>query len=427
MNLLVWAYLSFYFINYVDVHLGIFTLTIRDTILSFIPLLGLKQILTDPPFRKRILPILIFFTAINMISIIYILLNFSFPISTILKRTLVQYFKHLLIVFELYIGFRLFYYVTPKEFVRLQTTLAVILGLLGLYQIFAEAAGLPSWGISTFRDEEIGATETGVRPNSLLGEPKYFAAYMALCCYLCYLLNFYSLRSKSFLLPTFLMSLFLWYMTQSGNGILAALTIVSVSYFLSGVNFYLKVGLGFFITFGAFYVWENAEQFLVRPSHKLLVTALKQGTFAQFTLLLDDLVRLPLMAFAKYTTFVWMGFGLGLLTFYATEFLQFAKWKTAGWIDSNINLISNISNYGLIFLIFLVYFMTSNFLKARDRKTVSPEVNLTTKYLYYSFLVGLFVSGRHTALIFLAIGYMMSTTLDLEEQIPQDEHRLDPG
>lgn len=140
----------------------------------------------------------------------------------------------------------------------------------------------------------------------------------------------------------------------------------------------------------------------------------------------ETFVRLPLMAFAKYTTFVWMGFGLGLLTFYATEFLQFAKWKSAGWIDSNISLISNISNYGLIFLIFLVYFMTNNFLKARGRENVSPEVNLTTKYLYYSFLVGLFVSGRHTALIFLGIGYMMSTNLDLEEQIPQEEDRREP-
>lgn len=424
MRILVWAYLLTYFINFLEFNLIVFTLTIRDSILMILPFVGLKSMLSDVPFRRRITPIILLFSLVSFFSSVYILLTFQVPFILLVKRIVVQSFKHLLILFEVYIGFRLFWYIRPKQFVTLQMNLGIFFALLGLYQVLAHFSGLPYWGISTERAGIVAISDAGLRPNSLLGEPKEFAAYLTICLYLSYLLKAYKLAPV--ITNTFWITVYgyLWYLTQSGNGILSGVLIVSLSYVLSNINLYVKVFTGFLSAAFVVYFWENAENLAARPNHRSMITALKMGTLDQFVLLLDDLVRLPLMAFAKYTTMVFTGFGIGLLTFYANEFLIYAVWKSGGWIDSNISLLSSVSNYGLLFVLFLIFFMTSKFLAVRDRKTVSSWVNLTTKYLYYSFMIGFLVSGRQTALLFFAIGYIMSTTLPVEEQVPDEEDRL---
>lgn len=351
---------------------------------------------------NSLLMFFVFFSSI--ISITYIWLNFEYSMSAVLHRFEIQLFRFIFILFDIYIGLKLFEYLDEKTVIKILLSSIILIVLLALYQNIAYMYNLPLWGLYFSHNEKFAIDSiTGYRNSSLCGEPKYLSVYMAVAFF------FVKDLSKKYLKKIFayllmVLILFVFLKTSSANGLLAFLILIAINIYLySRKIFYVSILLIPILS----YLFLNYYEYIIfRPSHLLILDAIMNSSIDMSYM--DDLVYLPWLSWINFSFMLPLGYGLGLLHYYAANFIYMAKWfnLNEGYIDSNVALLSYISNFGIILIlivfIFFIYSMNKNLIFFKYGNS-----NILIKYSIYTFFVGLFIGGNITTMLFISIGIML--------------------
>jgi hypothetical protein len=354
---------------------------------------------------QTLILLLFYIFAAFMLSILYIYSHFDYNLTFVINRFETQFIRFIFMMTEVYIGFKILSYISEKKLISLLFYSLLVTIVLAIYQNIAYKYNLPMWGLFFSHNDKFAIDPvTGFRNNALSGEPKYLSVYMAISLFMLYdLSTFYIKKIYAYVLIALVVFIFL--NTSSANGLIAFFVL-----FL--LNIYLKNKKIFFISLlglpSLTYLFlNNYELFIFRPSHLLLLDALTSGSLSMS--MMDDLVFLPYLAWLNYDLMLPFGFGLGLLHFYAANFIDEAKWfhlSAEEYIDSNVALISYISNFGLILVTLLVLYMLYSvhknliFFKELERQ-------MLIKFSIYSFFVGLLIGGNLTVMMFFSIGLMI--------------------
>jgi uncharacterized integral membrane protein len=104
-----------------------------------------------------------------------------------------------------------------------------------------------------------------------------------------------------------------------------------------------------------------------------------------------------------------IGFGPGLMHFFASRYMDQATWLTGTtYIEGNVGAIMYISNYGLfVFLALFVYV----FRKARQNfSLLGIESDRPIQmYILSSFVLGAAIAGNVSCPFYLSIGWILGT------------------
>ncbi|WP_133152836.1 hypothetical protein [Vibrio breoganii] len=270
---------------------------------------------------------------------------------------------------------------------------------IGFLQFALYSLNLPYWNLSLNRNFSAIDSYLGFRPSGLLGEPKYLSVFIAMALFINFKASGFK-KAHNVLLSLAL--IFLFYKTGSGNGILAFIlgSIITYSFFTSR-QFVIIKALCIFsvILFLAIYF---KDYIFVRESHQKILTNIFDLSYQ------DDLVKLPIYAWLANLQYVVLGWGYGLIHYFSLEFLPLADWFELryGYIDSNIGLISFISNFGVTGLMIFCY----AFVKAKKvNRSFDMFVLLLTSY------ITIFVGASHTYPSYLIMGYIFSVSRSLAD------------
>lgn len=246
--------------------------------------------------------------------------------------------------------------------------------IIGLYQIVAIKFDMPNWGLRFDKSSYAFDVDFGQRINSLIGEPKYFAILLSIT------IGFYAYKLMRHQINIFgvffiISSFVCLFYTASGLGFFAAAfsIVFSVIYAMKDSTRNAKALVFVFSLFVVFCFFSYFyDGFLTRQSHKDLVDNF--STSLSFIFLLDDFVKLPLVAWIHHPFYLLSGFGFGLIHFFAIKYIYLADWfePEFGYIDSNIGVISQISNFGVIITILYII----SIFKLVSRLDVKNEIKL---------------------------------------------------
>jgi hypothetical protein len=339
-----------------------------------------------------------------VLSIVYIYSHFDYNLTFVINRFETQLIRFVLIMTEVYIGFKILSYLSEKKLIALLFYSLLVTIVLAIYQNIAYKYNLPMWGLFFSHNDKFAIDQvTGFRNNALLGEPKYLSVYMAVSLFMLYdLSTFYIKKIYAYILLA--LAVFIFLNTSSANGLIAFFILFLLNIYIKNKKIFFILLLG--LPSLTYLFLNNYELFIFRPSHLLLLDALTSGSLNMS--MMDDLVFLPYLAWLNYDFMLPFGFGLGLLHFYAANFIDEARWfnLSAGYIDSNVALISYISNFGLILVtlsvLYMLYSVHKNLIFFKEL-----ERQMLIKFSIYSFFVGLLIGGNLTVMMFFSIGLII--------------------
>ncbi|PCJ20650.1 MAG: hypothetical protein COB02_03755 [Candidatus Cloacimonadota bacterium] len=374
----------------------------------FITIVGLKTVISDKEFRRVVFPFLLFIFLITNLSGLYLLGVKGVPFISLMKRLIIQSFRFLLSVLEIYLGFSFLNYIKAEQFIKIQYFLMRILIGAGIYQFIAFHIKLPYWGLSMTRSIIAPSATYGIRPNSFIGEPKTFAIFslMALT-FFAYSYMYKKISLSSFFI-WFILSLFCFIRAESGNGILGVVLLLLIHFLIYDMNYYLKVvicGAGLWM---AYFIFSQPDLFFSRNLEILL--ALSHLDFNTLLYSMDDLVLLPFLALIGNKICIFLGFGYGLLTFYASDYMEYSTWliKFAGTsfnIDSNVEVLGIVCNYGVLLMLLSCLFVIKK-KKELTRSCIDSDLLVISGFLFNCFFLGLFIAGNKVGLYF-SLGFFL--------------------
>ena len=122
---------------------------------------------------------------------------------------------------------------------------------------------------------------------------------------------------------------------------------------------------------------------------------------------LDDLIALPLMAWRDNIWNLLIGFGPGLMHFFAHAHMGSATWLTDEiYIEGNVSSITFISNFGLIMFMILFVFFARRGWFIMNRK-IELEWLSVNSFFVSSFFVGALIGGNTSIPFFLSLGWIL--------------------
>ncbi|MFA5329307.1 MAG: hypothetical protein WC384_16050 [Prolixibacteraceae bacterium] len=388
---------------FIIVHFGLFYPIIK----IFIAILGGIKIITSiakhkerkfilSPFTKSLSLVYFYYVVYSIFCFLIIL--YLFPYSGVFPRFVTQQFSMGLLFFQIYLGYQIALKLEPIEINKIFQKIIYFISFIAIYQIIANYTGLPYIG------KYVMDSNFGLRISSLSGEPKHFSSILVLAIFSLKDRIMNDITKHKFYLTIFLILLiYLFLRTGSGNGYLSLFIITIMSIYLWRPKLLLIACLIFSV--GILWFLNNYEIFNLRASHVMIIESIK--SFKLSLLVWDDLVALPLMSWIKYPFFLVSGFGFNLNHFFAYEFMNYATWLDGiKYIDSNISIISIISNFGVILPITLFIYITNSTQKILKTQA-SDEVKLMVRFAYYTFTIGLFVAGNVSILFFGSIGILL--------------------
>jgi hypothetical protein len=296
-------------------------------------------------------------------------------------------------LFQLASGYHLAKYIKVRTVQRaIYWGFAVTIIVCG-YQVVAEQLGLPYIGI------------LAVDP----AEPKGLAVYLLTVVPL--LLVSDGVR-RSTLIPPFPqligigLALYFFFQTVSANGYLSAAILLAM-YFLAFTSARRAI-LGICLLLAALMVVPGYQlsEVQMRASHQGLLDNLQNLDLG----LLDDLIVLPLITWRAYPLGLLIGFGPGLLHFFAWQYVDQGVWLLPGtYIDGAIGAIKYPSDFGLIEASILFAYI---FRKARHMfvATGADELRPLKVFFLSTFVLGALVGGNVTGPLFLAVGWILGTS-----------------
>ncbi|MCO4781902.1 MAG: hypothetical protein KC646_06215 [Candidatus Cloacimonetes bacterium] len=419
MRFLLLLYLYCFNFNYFRFSLIIMSAYPKDVCLMVITAVGLKRVVSDRDFRSVIFPFLLIIFLITNLSSLYLLVEKGVPFPSLVKRLVIQSFRFLLGVLEIYLGFAFLNYIKTEQYLKLQYFLMRLLIGAGVYQFIAfHSGGLPYWGLAINRSIIAPSANYGIRPNSFIGEPKTFAVFaiVALSFFL-YMYMYEKISLSSFVIWGAL-SLFCFVRAESGNGILGVVILLSIHFLISRVNYYFKAFICCAGLYLGYMVFSQPELFFSRNLSVLI--AFSNLDFNTLLYSMDDLILLPVLALIGNKICIFFGFGYGLLTFYANDYMEYSSWliKYAGTnfnIDSNVAVLGFICNYGVLLMLLACTFVV----KQKQRLAAEckdTDLLVISSFLFNCFFLGLFITGNKVALYFSLGFFLRLNSLLLEKK-----------
>ena len=301
------------------------------------------------------LVILIFLLVNSIVSLFYIDTYFSYPLNETIQRFAMQIFRLILFTLQIYLGFIILKVMNKKLFIKILLYSIVLTVVLALYQNIAFRYNLPMWGLYLMDNEKLAIDiVAGFRNSALCGEPKYLAVYMAVALF--FVKDISKGKSQIYYYPLFLVILYVFFKASSANGMMALLLLLIITLYIDYKKLFYIMLLSTPILATIFV--QYYEYIILRPSHLRLIESLINSSLDMSQM--DDLVYLPWLSWKEYSFMLPFGFGLGLMHYYAAEFIAQATWFNInkGYIDSNIAIMSYISNFGIILYLLIILFFT---------------------------------------------------------------------
>lgn len=277
----------------------------------------------------------------------------------------------------------------------------IFMFLMCLYQTYSESLGLPYLGNYAYD------LTVGLRPSGLAGEPKYLASYYSLIIFFI----FFDLIDLKFATHITLIntikfigligSVYYFLMASSGNGYLSFF-IVGLIYF-NEMRSWIKLILGPAIFVFLFWLKDEliSGGLKTRESHQNIFENINNIDLTLF----DDLIALPLMAWRDNLFNFLIGFGPGLMHFFALRYISYATWLTNDtYIEGNIAAITFISNFGVILFLILFIFFTKRSLIILHSNSQSRILNM---FFVSCFLVGALIQGNVSVPFYLSLGWIL--------------------
>jgi hypothetical protein len=411
-------------VNVVFVYLGLLTGLYKIYLLFFFSLysvlFSVKRVYLKSINRiilSKLCLIYGFFFFTGLFSLFFILLEFNYVYSNVLNRYLIQNISLILVFFQVYLGFLLLQYVRYAELLKVFEIIIVFLLAISIYQLVAFNTGFSYIGL--YVKDEL----SGLRPSSFSGEPKHFSVFLVLSLFFLKDLLWYSHKKQTKIIYLFAISsvFYMFLMTKSGNGYLSFVVLLVFVLFNKNIKIFT---VGFIVIAGMLVLFMNGyEEVSLRPSHLAIFNAIKYGDVQLFSLL-DDLIVLPIMAWVENPSFLFFGFGKGLMHFYASKFMEHATWLDGStYIVGNIALISNVSNFGIIFSGTLLYYLNSVYVKLFKKSTNVVEKRLLN-FLMYNFVIGFFIGGNTAIFFYGSIGGMLYLKSSNKEMTNENTYNM---
>lgn len=321
-------------------------------------------------------------------------------LAELLARVGGQQVAMLLGFFQIICGFFMAHRYGDKQLRRAIMIPFIVIICVAAYQLIALATGLP------FIGKLVDDRFVGLRPSSLAVEPKYLASYLAcIIFYLGFRLFETSFAARSVVCIFLVAALYFFVAAASANGaIIFVLLLALLLLVLPGRwrwSFILLAVLGLQAALLQF----DAESLGLRETHKDLITNISAIELS----LLDDLIALPVLAWMDNPGKVMVGFGPGLMHFFATQYSQYATWWVGeSYIEGNVSFLMYASNFGLLLYLVLLIAITVAAV-ARVRR---PPLNASTATGFFfasSFIAGAVVTGNISVPFFVAIGWIFGS------------------
>jgi hypothetical protein len=366
------------------------------------------QILDKGRLRQiYIWSVILFFHAIlcSLISWTILLENGDASGVEILYRNGAQLGSLLLAFFQIGCGFHMAKYISPHRIrIAIYTTFWMTLGLC-VYQNLAYSLDLRYVGTLAYDPV------TGLRPSALAMEPKFLSSYL-LCVVSLLLTDGLVGRTSKFVasLPRILgiaLGLYFFLQTASGNGYASAAILVTI-YFLafpSARKALLVVVLALVVSAILFVNGLTLSDFSLRESHQSII----ENIFNIDLGLFDDLIALPMMAWMDNPLSVLIGFGPGLMHFFASRHLDQATWLPGDTlIEGNVSAIMYVSNFGLLVALGLFLYVLRRAQHAIESAKANTDRPLQVCFLSM-FVLGAAIGGNNAVPLFLSIGWILGT------------------
>jgi len=325
--------------------------------------------------------------------------------SEFFERCGAQLLSLLLAFFQIACGFHMAKYMSTAT-IRASVYLGFWISIaVSIYQTIAIAYGLPFIGL------EVVDSRVGLRPSGLAGEPKTLAAYLVVVLLLLLIDEQRQKRRKLLSVLMRISGIILaakyFVGTSSGNGwVSAAILVIVYLFFLSSLRTSLAgITLGLLLAI----VFVSSDQhslseLQLRENHEAILGNLSNLDLGLF----DDLVALPMMAWLDNPLNVLLGFGPGLMHFFANRYLYQAAWLTGeSYIDGNVSAIAYISNFGLLIATFLFVHIFRKGRKVVKSSTDAGQRPIRVFFLA-SFVVGATVAANVGCPFYISIGYILA-------------------
>jgi len=274
-----------------------------------------------------------------------------------------------------------------------------------IYQSFSNDYGLPYLG------KEVFDPRVGLRPCGLAGEPKTLAVHLVVVLLLLLIDNQPRQLRKLFgsfmRIAGIVLAVIFFVQASSGNGwISAVILVVLYFFFLSNMRTSL-VGISLGLLSVILVVSSgqiSLSEMQLRDNHKAIFDNLSNLDLGLF----DDLIALPMMAWLDNPLNVLIGFGPGVLHFFANRHLNQAEWLTgATYIDGNVSAITYISNFGLLVAAYMFVDVFRKGRRAVECSKGSDERHIRI-FFFASFVVGATVAGNTGCPFFLSAGCLLA-------------------
>jgi hypothetical protein len=283
--------------------------------------------------------------------------------------------------------------------------------LLCSYQNLSDVLGLP------YLATPVHDPVVGLRPSALAGEPKYLSVYLLCLAAMLIIDTPRSYKSKLVAFVPRALGVFLagyfFLQTASGNGYSSVFILIAV-YFVAfptarKVLVGIAIGLAILVLAPALQLSDLG----LRESHRNLLFNISDVDLTLF----DDLIALPMMAWMDNPLSVLIGFGPGLMHFFAHRYFDLATWiERDTTIEGNISAIIYISNYGV--LVFSILFV--HIFRKAQRIVRSAKVDGARRlgvYFLAVLIVGSFIGSNVSVPFFLSIGWILGTA-NYENEVP---------
>lgn len=339
--------------------------------------------------------IFLYSVVISFVSLADLLLSDEFEFFQVLPRWSMQLISLLVSFFQVICGFYLAQRV--QDWALRQ---AIIFGLslmliVAVYQKIAYNFGLPYIGRYVYD------LSTGLRPSSLAGEPKYFANYLVICLvFLLFSFKQSSVGFKVFGILAFFVSFYYFFASSSMNGFIS-LALVLIFFYVGKLKFWY-VSVIFLIAL------VNSSPTLdtlgLRQSHLELLSQLGSVRLSN----LDDLIHLPILAWLDNPEKLLIGFGPGLLHFFAYQHISKAMWITDDtFIAGNLSVIVFSSNLGLVLFFVLFVGLIRRAWRLRRRIRMANDRGIQAFFIA-SFITGALIGGNAGIPFYLSIGWLFA-------------------
>lgn len=365
-------------------------------LIDVVPLSKLKKI------RFILLAVVLYVLLGSFISILMLLFSSETDSFDLAWRFFSQFAAMLIYMFTIVCGYYMAIYFDINRIRQAIYIPFFLMVSICIYQAFSVSWGLPYIGNYVF-DKFVG-----LRPSGLAGEPKYLASYLAVVSFfLIYELIVCKSRFGQFgyfiKLSGLVAAAYFFLVAASGNGLLAFFVLLLV--YFARLRIWQQLAVGVAVVVSLLWLGSQIEMggLGLRGSHQNIIDNFGNLELSNF----DDLIALPLMAWRDNIWNLLIGFGPGLMHFFALTYMNSATWLTdETYIEGNVSAIAFISNFGLILFVILFVFFAKRSWITMSRQT-KPESFSVNSFFVSSFFVGALVSGNSPIPFFLSLGWIL--------------------